>query len=64
MIYTEEYFRWNTENKKNKDAVGGAHPYHGLYDKITLDYCYYVATEEEFSSGLEGALAIKYNYTI
>ena len=42
MNYTEEFFRWNTENKNNHDEVEGSHPYHGKYDKITLDYCYYV----------------------
>ena len=47
MNYTEEYFRWNTENKKNNDSVGEVHPYPGLVDKVILDYCYYVPHDHD-----------------
>ncbi|XP_072041238.1 uncharacterized protein [Amphiura filiformis] len=42
MNYTEECFRWDTQNRRNNDDHGGAHPYRGhTSNGVVLEYCYY-----------------------
>ena len=44
MNYTEEYFRYDTENNNDDSTVWGSAPARGHYEGITLDYCYYTAS--------------------
>ena len=42
MIYTEKFFRWDTQDVGNDNEQGGEHPYPGRHDKnIKIEYCYY-----------------------
>eukprot|EP00057_Strongylocentrotus_purpuratus_P035074 XP_797600.2 PREDICTED: uncharacterized protein LOC593009 [Strongylocentrotus purpuratus] len=48
MTYTEEYFRWDTNDQGNDDLVFGTHPYPGDTDNnILLDFCYYEPLQDE-----------------
>lgn len=48
MTYTEEYFRWDTNDQGNDDFVFGTHPYPGDTDNnILLDFCYYEPLQDE-----------------
>ncbi|XP_071507091.1 uncharacterized protein [Diadema antillarum] len=45
MTYTEEWFRWDTNDQANGDWVWGSYPYQGRTDNIVFEYCYYEPAE-------------------
>ena len=40
-ISTEEYIRYDTEDKSNRDKENGSYPYGGGISNHNISYCYY-----------------------